>query len=337
MFVAGKYSPLLIAEIGGNHEGDIDYAHELLDLALMSKADVIKFQIYNPESLVNRNVDLDRFNHFKKFTLKPKDHISLAKKCIDNNKIYLASVWDVDSIKWINEFSRYYKVGSGDLTAYQIIKGLTKTKKPLILSTGLSKVKEINDTIEFIKSQDSIYKKKDSIALLQCTSNYPIPESESNLSVMNYFKKRYNFTVGYSDHTEGLDSLILAAVLGAEILEFHFTDNKSKKTFRDHSVSLTKDDVELLVEKIVKNKSIIGNPVKSPTFSEIKSKHTFSFRRSLYAKKDINPGEILCFNNIISLRPKKGICASKIMTVIGKKTKKIIPKNYPINENDLIS
>ena len=188
MFWNGKYGPLLIAEIGGNHEGNLDYAHKLLDLAINSKADVIKFQVYNPENLVNRNIDVDRFNHFKRFTLKPHEHVELAKKCLSNNKIYLASVWDTDSIQWIDDFTKYYKIGSGDLTAYQIIDGLTKTKKPLILSTGLSNYNQIDRTIKFIQSKDPIYKKTEMIALLQCTSNYPNPENEANLGVIIDFK-----------------------------------------------------------------------------------------------------------------------------------------------------
>ncbi len=335
MFWKGKYGPLLIAEIGGNHEGNIEYAHKLLDLAINSKVDVIKFQIYNPENLVNKDIDAERFCHFKRFTLKPHEHIELAKKCLKSNKIYLASVWDIESILWIDYFTRYYKIGSGDLTAYQIIERLTKTKKPLILSTGLSNYNQISNTIKFIQSKDPIYKKSEMIALLQCTSNYPNPEDETNLEIIKEFKDRFPFSVGYSDHTKDLNALILAAALGAEILEFHFTDSRDNKTFRDHAVSLTSDEIDILIEKIQRNQILIGNHKKELTKSELRSEHHLSFRRSLYAKKDIHPGEKFSNDNIISLRPKIGVCASNILKVIGRKSSRMIHKLDPIQDYDL--
>ena len=168
VFLKGKYGPLLIAEIGGNHEGDFDYANKLLDLAINSKADVIKFQIYNPKTLVNPKFDSKRFEHFKKFTLEPYQHIELAEKCLQNKKKYLASVWDVESIEWIDEFCKFYKIGSGDLTAYQIIDRIIQTKKPLIISTGLSNDKQINSTIQYIQSKEKALhpKEHDSITAM---------------------------------------------------------------------------------------------------------------------------------------------------------------------------
>ena len=138
------------------------------------------------------------------------------------------------------------------------------------------------------------------IALLQCTSNYPNPYGEVNLGVIQFLKSKYNLPVGYSDHTKDTQALILAAALGAEILEFHFTDSKLNKTFRDHFVSLDRNEIDLLVEEIIKNNIMIGKSHKSHTHSEVLSNNVLSFRRSLYAKRDIYAGEILSNENIIS-------------------------------------
>ena len=331
MIFSGKYGPLLIAEIGGNHEGDFSYANDLLDLAIESKADFVKFQIYFPDTLVNKFENLDRYNHFKKFTFTPEQHIELAKKCKNAGKDYLASVWDIDALNWIDEYSSMYKIGSGDLTAYPIIEKIAEIGKPIILSTGLSTFDEIFQTVKFIRQKNSIYDNKNMLAVLQCTSMYPISESETNLNVLKLFKNELNVNVGYSDHTEDIEALYLATVTGAEVLEFHFTDSKEGKTFRDHKVSLTNTDIDQLVSKIQRSKNILGNIVKQPTESEIENNHHVSFRRAIYPNRDILKGEKITKDDLIALRPKKGIDARCTEKIIGKKAKINIKKLSRIN------
>ena len=328
MTFKGKYGPLLIAEIGGNHEGDYSTANDLLDLAIESKADVIKYQIYYPETLVNKNENPDRFEHFKKFTLKPEQHIELAKKCNNAGKVYLASVWDIDALNWINKYSSMYKIGSGDLTAYPVIEKIVEIGKPIILSTGLSTFDEISQTVNFIQKINSSYNSKEMLAVLQCTSMYPIPESEVNLSILKTFKDKLNVSIGFSDHTENIEALYLASVLGADVLEFHFTDEKEGKTFRDHKVSLTIKDIDLLVSKICRANMIIGGEEKKLTKSEIENKHHISFRRAIYTKRLIREGQKLSKDDLVALRPNHGIDARFADKLIGKRAKrKIEPLN----------
>ena len=331
MIFDGKYGPLLIAEIGGNHEGDFSYANDLVDMALESKADVIKFQIYYPKTLVNKIKSPDRYNHFKKFTLTSEQHIELAKKCKSGGKEYLASVWDIDALNWIDEYSSMYKIGSGDLTAYSIIEKIAKIGKPIILSTGLSTFNEVSQTVKFIRQINSIYDDKEMLAVLQCTSMYPIPESEVNLNVMEEFKNKLNVTVGYSDHSEDIEALYLSALFGADVLEFHFTDTKEGKTFRDHKVSLTKDDIGLLVDKIKRAAIIFGGNIKTPTNSEIENNHHITFRRAIYPNRDIQMGEKISKDDLIALRPNNGIDAVNEKKIIGKKAKINIKKLNQIN------
>ena len=139
----GKNGPLLIAEIGGNHEGDFNYAKKLVGLACNTEVDVIKLQVYYPNTLVNEIIDPIRYDHFKKFILTKDQHIELAEICLKHNKKYLASVWDIDAYNWIDKYSDFYKVGSGDLTALTLIDVIISKKKPIILSTGLSNLDEI--------------------------------------------------------------------------------------------------------------------------------------------------------------------------------------------------
>ena len=316
----------MIAEIGGNHEGDFLYANELLDLALASKADVVKFQIYYPDTLVNSIENPDRYNHFKKFTFTPEQHIKLAKKCKEAGKKYLASVWDMGALDWIDEYSSMYKIGSGDLTAYPIIEKIAAIGKPIILSTGLSTFDEVCQTVKFIQKTNSIYDNKEMLCVLQCTSMYPIPESEANLNILETFKKEFRVTIGYSDHTEDIEALYLAAITEADVLEFHFTDTKEGKTFRDHKVSLTKDDIDLLVNKINRANIIFGSNIKAPTKSELENKHLITFRRAIYPNRDIQMGEKISKDDLIALRPNNGIDAVNEDKLIGKRAKINIKK-----------
>ena len=147
----GKNDVLLIAEIGGNHEGNFEYAKKLTQLAIESNVDFIKYQIYTGDTLVSKLESPKRNSHFKKFELTNQQYIELAKMCHKNNVKFMASVWNLDSISWIDEYMEIYKIGSGDLTAYPVIEQTCKIGKPIILSTGLSTLKEVKDTVDFIK------------------------------------------------------------------------------------------------------------------------------------------------------------------------------------------
>ena len=318
----GKYGPLLIAEIGGNHEGNFEYAKKLVKLAISTKVDVIKFQIYQGKNLVNRYESKERFNHFKKFELTSKQHIEIAKMCMKANVLYSASVWDLNSLSWINKYLKFYKIGSGDLTAYPIISELVKKGKPIILSTGMSTLKEIKNTIKFIYKKNKIYRKKNFLALLQCTSSYPTPDNEVNLNTIPILKNSTGLNVGYSHHNKGDLALISAYLLGADILEFHFTDNRKGKKFRDHKISLTPRETKLLISKIKKINVIKGNAKKTPTKSEIISKNIYTFRRAVYLNQDLKKGHLIKKKNLVCLRPNKGLDARYFEKIIKKKLKK---------------
>ncbi len=298
--------PLLIAEIGGNHEGSFSKAKELLNLALGSEADVVKFQIYYADSLVSKTENPIRYNHFKKFELTIDQHIELAKICISKGKLYTASIWDIDIIKLIDPYVRFYKIGSGDLTAFPIIEKIVELKKPIILSTGLSNMDEVLDTVKFIQNLNVDYKNPEMLCILQCTSMYPINYSDVNLNVMTKFKEELGLSTGYSDHTIDLVALKIAANLGADVLEFHFTDDKSNESFRDHKVSLTKSEVKSLKKFLDLSTKIKGDEIKKLMNIELKNNHHVSFRRGIYLKKPIKKGGIIKRSNMIFLRPLLG-------------------------------
>lgn len=314
----GKHGPLLIAEIGGNHEGDFQYAKHLTQLAIESNVDMVKFQIYTGDSLVSSLESPQRNQHFKKFELSQEQHIELAEMVTRAGLQYTSSVWDLSAMEWLDKYIPIYKIGSGDLTAYSVLRETAKLGKPMILSTGLSTEQEVLDSVAFIQSVNSDYKDENMLAILQCTSMYPIAPSDAHLNVMAALKQKTGLTIGYSDHTEGSKALKYAVAMDAQVLEFHFTDEREGKTFRDHKVSLVPAEITDLIEEIQLIRNFKGEGEKAPTAIEIETEHVTTFRRAVYPKKDIQAGELLNEENLTVLRPNHGIDAREYDRVIGK-------------------
>tara|TARA_Y100000589_G_scaffold311272_1_gene330491 strand:- start:9885 stop:10898 length:1014 start_codon:yes stop_codon:yes gene_type:complete len=327
----GKNGALLIAEIGGNHEGDFSYAKKLTKLAIESEVDVIKFQIYTGDTLVSKIESPKRNKHFKKFELTKKEHIYLAEMVKEAKIKYSSSVWDINTLSWINKYIDIYKIGSGDLTAYPVLNKTAELGKPIIISSGLSSEKEVIDSVNYIQNVNSIYLKKNHLGILQCTSMYPIMDTDVNLKVLERFKEIFNLTIGYSDHTEGFKALQYAYAMGAEILEFHFTDDRTKKEFRDHKVSLTKEEIQLLINEINLINNFKGNEIKKPLKIEIMNGHDISFRRAVYPSRNLLKGETLSDDNLTVLRPNIGIDSRDYSRLIGKKVKRNFMKHEKLN------
>lgn len=324
----GKHGPLIIAEIGGNHEGNFEYAKKLTQLAIESNVDFVKFQIYTGDSLVNPIEGAQRNKHFKKFELTPDQHLTLAKMCKKSNIGYMASVWDVSSFPWIDDYMDIYKIGSGDLTAYPLLRRIAEIGKPMIISSGVAYLEEVKDAIEFIRAENNIYSHKENLAVLQCTSMYPIPYEDANLNVMTNFQKELDVTIGYSDHTEGAYALEVATAMGAEVLEFHFTDKREGKEFRDHKVSLTKEETLALADRLKKIRSLQGSGKKVPL--PVEGDHRTTFRRALYPSKDIAANTIIEEDHLVALRPNHGIDAKEYIKLLGKKTNTDLKKHQRI-------
>lgn len=314
----GKHGPLLIAEIGGNHEGNFEYAKKLTELAIAADVDYIKYQLYSGDTLVSKVEGKQRNQHFKKFELTKEQHIQLAEMCQSAGIGYMASIWGEEYIDWIDAYMPIYKIGSGDLTAYPMLKCIAQLNKPMIISTGLATLQEVLDSVAYIQQVNPIYNKPENLAVLQCTSMYPIPYEEANLAVMHTLRESTQLTIGYSDHTIGDKALEISVAMGAQVLEFHFTDSRENKVFRDHKVSLTKDETLALIKKIRDIKTLQGSKVKEPTQSELESGHVTSFRRAVYLTQDLEAGTVLKEEHLTSLRPNHGIDARAFDELIGK-------------------
>lgn len=334
MTFRGAHGPWLIAEIGGNHEGDFDSALRLADLAISTGVDAVKFQVYYADTLVSTMESPQRHAHFRRFELTPDQHLALAQRVRDAGRSYVASVWDLHAFDWIDPLTSAYKIGSGDLTSPPFLGAAARTGKPIILSTGLSDLSEVMWAVDFIRSSNSIYRNSSQLAVLQCTSMYPIDTSDAHLSVMDSYAQ-LGVTVGYSDHTLGWRALEVAAAMGAEVLEFHFSDRKHNRSFRDHQLSLDSADVADLTGALEDIRLLKGRPVKEPLEIEISNDHVRSFRRAVYPSRDIAAGETLDEQNLCVLRPNHGIDAREFGNLIGRRARRALRKHKSLDWRDL--
>jgi N-acetylneuraminate synthase/N,N'-diacetyllegionaminate synthase len=323
---SGPHGPLLVAEIGGNHEGDFDAALRLADLAIDAGADAVKFQIYYGDTLVSSVESPDRNAHFKRFELSPDEHLAIAARVADAGRHYVASVWDVDAFEWIDPVVAAYKVGSGDLTAPLFLAAAAKTGKPVILSTGLSEMAEVVWAVDAVRAANPRYRERSMLAVLQCTSMYPIGAADARLSVMQKFAE-LDVAIGYSDHTIGGRALEVAAAMGAEVLEFHFTDVKEGRSFRDHQLSLDAADLADLIARLDEIRVLKGAPVKEPLDIEISNDHVRTFRRAVYPSRDVAAGEVLDSENLCVLRPNDGIDARDYQRLLGRRATRALRRH----------
>jgi len=328
-----KEHPFCIAEIGGNHQGNFQTALELTDLALSTRVDAVKFQTYFADSLIARSVAPDRWTHFKSFELTLDQHVQIAEKIVGAGKTYMSSIWDRAAFEALKPYLRIIKIGSGDLTSLEFLELAADSGLPIILSTGLSFYSEVEHAVGILRSRNSVYKEDGMLILLQCTSMYPIKNEDANLAVMGQLRNLVS-RVGYSDHTVGNECLKAAYMMGAEYLEFHFSNDKTNESFRDHLVSLEVDDVNDLYAHFDFVQTVYGNEEKKPLEIEIANSHVETFRRGFYARETIKKGESIDRNMIMELRPnpKKTLLAD----ILGKVAKFDIQAGQSIDNDNII-
>jgi N,N'-diacetyllegionaminate synthase len=308
-----------IAEIGGNHQGDESRLIELTVNAISNGIKILKYQIYTGESLVNRKYDPQRAEHFESFTLSDSVYKEIIDICQKNSVEFMASIW---SESLLNEFDFYlkrYKIGSGDLTNYPLIELMAKRGKPIILSTGLCDISEVSSCVSFIRSINKYYNSPKALSLLQCTSAYPCPIEEVNMKVMNQLRSLLKSNVGYSHHTVQYSPIYIAISMGADLIEFHYTDKKHDNSFRDHLISIDALEFTKILAYYNEVHIIHGNSDKTPTKTEISSLHTKSFRRSLFYKEGFAKGHLITPNDLLSLRPVIGVPSNEINNVINNR------------------
>ncbi len=322
---------IIIAEVGVNHNGNFIEAKKYIDACKKINVDIIKFQIAIPENVIIQNTKKARYQKKNskdketQFDMIKRLHLTLSeyKKLIEYSKKkkieIMFSAFDEESLNFIikNSSIEKIKIPSGEITNKPYLKILSKSKKTLILSTGMSNHKEIDDALKLLN--------KKNIILMHCTSSYPTNFNEVNLNVISTFKKKYNLRIGYSDHTNGFEVPIAAVSLGAECIEKHITFNRNMSG-PDHKASMNIKDFEKMISLIRNIEKAKGSFNKKLTKSEMLIKNVV--RKSIFTKKSIKRGEIFTNDNLCIKRPGYGVSPMKIDNYLGKKAK----RNYKQNE-----
>ena len=328
---------IIIAEAGVNHNGSIDYAKKLIDIAFEGKADYVKFQTFKAEKVVTRNANKaeyqkgltgtneTQFEMIKKLELDRKAHEDLIDYCKQIDIQLLSTAFDHDSIDLLDELNiPLFKIPSGEINNLPYLRHIGRMGKPIIMSTGMSTLDEVHNALNILIESGA---EKEQITILHCNSEYPTPMKDVNLKAMITIRDELGVNIGYSDHTLGIEVPIAAVAMGATVIEKHVTLDRTMSG-PDHAASLEPEELKAMVSAIRNIEKAMGGGIKIPSQSE--TNNIAVVRRSIIAKKDIKKGEKFSEENLTVKRPGSGISPMEWDNVIGQVS------NHDYDIDDLI-
>jgi N-acetylneuraminate synthase len=325
----------IIAEAGVNHNGDVDLAEKLIDAAVAAGADAVKFQTFKAEKTVTLTAEKaeyqksmtgtneSQYEMIKKLELSDADYWVLSKHAQKAGIFFLSTPFDEESVDLLDQIGvPVFKIPSGEITNLPLLKKIAQKSKPIILSTGMATLGEIEEALNYLKQHGA-----EDIILLHCTTNYPAPVASVNLCAMETLRCAFQVPVGYSDHTEGITIPIAAVAMGACVIEKHFTLDRTLPG-PDHRASLEPQELAMMV-KVVRDVELArGNGIKSPTEEEEAIKRVA--RRSIVATRDIRVGDVLTEGDVAIKRPGTGIEPRYLGAVMRMKAKVPIQRDQVI-------
>ncbi|MCR6641351.1 MAG: N-acetylneuraminate synthase [Sporocytophaga sp.] len=333
-----KPSILIIAEAGVNHNGSIDIAKKLIDKAFEAGADIIKFQTFKASTITSKKsekaeyqkkmtgADEGQYEMLKRLELNETHHHILKEYCETKPIEFLSTPFDLQSIDLLKGLGiNIGKIPSGELTNLPYLRKMAQSFENIILSTGMANLEEVKIAVNVLLSSGL---KKEHLTVLHCTTEYPTPMKDVNLNAMLTIRKELNVAVGYSDHTNGIEIPIAATVLGATIIEKHFTLDRNMEG-PDHQSSLEPEELKAMVAAIRNIEIALGDGIKTPSESE--KKNIGIARKSIHILNNLPAGHILEEGDLIMKRPGDGISPMEMDQVIGKKLLK------PLNEDDKLN
>lgn len=327
-------SVYVIAEAGVNHNGSIDTACKLIDMAKAAGADCIKFQTFKTENLVSNQTEKADYQKgttgngsqqdmLKHLELSFDSFVTLKQYCDNIGICFLSTPFDFESIKFLNTIEMpFWKIPSGEVTNLPYLIAIAQTKKPVVMSTGMCNMSDISAAVQVLKDNGT-----SDIKLLHCNTDYPTPFEDVNLRAILTMKDAFGLDVGYSDHTKGIEVPIAAVALGANIIEKHFTLDRNMSG-PDHKASIEPDELKKMVSCIRNIEKALGNGIKAPSPSE--KKNIAAARKSIVARQNIAKGDVFTEENITVKRPGTGISPMKWFDILGETSL------YDFREDELI-
>lgn len=339
-----KERVLIIAEAGVNHNGEIEKAFQLIDAAVDAGVDYVKFQTFKAETIVSpkakkavyqeKNIgdgDDSQFNMLKKLELSDDDHHRLIQYAKEKGIAFFSTAFDVEGVRYLNQLGLdRFKVPSGEITNYPYLKAIAQLGKPIIVSTGMATLGEIEAALTVLTAFGA---KLHEITVLHCNTEYPTPMEDVNLKAMHTIAAAFGVQVGYSDHTLGIEVPIAAVALGATVIEKHFTLDRNLPG-PDHQASLEPQELKAMVQAIRNiEQAIAGDGRKIPSNSE--RKNIAVARKSVHLRRDMQAGEMITEEDIIALRPGDGISAMDWEKIVGRTLARHKEAFDKLNWNDL--
>ena len=322
-------SRFLIAEIGNNHEGDAALAMEMVAAAVEAGADAVKVQVITPDRLVNYS-QTERIAQLTGFKLPLSTFQEMADLATSKDVQFIATPFDLDSLDGIFPMVSAIKIASSDLNFHPLLAAAAAKGKPVIMSTGMGTQVEVQAAVDTIADNlPAGTSLEDSLVLLHCITAYPTPVEEANLSAVRTLAEAFPVTVGYSDHTLGVEAALVAAALGARVIEKHFTMDKTRTTFRDHALSADPQDLAKLASALHSFDDVLGSGEKRPMPSE--AGNLVAARRSIVASRDLSAGTVLSLGDLDFVRPGDGLNPSLASSVVGQRL------NVPLRRHDKLT
>ncbi|WP_298421559.1 N-acetylneuraminate synthase family protein [uncultured Kordia sp.] len=329
----------IIAEIAQAHDGSLGMAHAYIDAVAKTGADAIKFQthiavaessIHEPFRVKFSKQDATRYEYWQRMEFSLEQWKEIKAHCDEVGLDFISSPFSNAAVDLLEEVGvKHYKVGSGEVNNFLLLEKIANTGKPVIISSGMSSFSELDATVAFLKEKNCEF------SILQCTTSYPTAPKQFGLNVIRELKNKYQVSIGFSDHSSGIEAGIAAVTLGAEILEFHVVFNK-EMFGPDAKSSLTFSETTQLVQAVRNIDEALNHPIDkmdNSQYSELKQ----IFEKSLAINKKLPKGHVLTFNDLEAKKPKNyGILASKFQEVLGKKLVKDMNQWDFLNEEDVL-
>lgn len=305
----------LVAEVGVNHEGSPEKALELIGLAADAGADAVKFQTYTPERYASAS-DPERLDRVTRFSLDPGIWAELSAEARRCGVGFFSTPVTEDAVALLDPHCEVFKIASGDITFEPVIRSAVSTGKPVIISTGAADVAEIGQALAWCRDEKGDDDLTHSVILMHCVALYPTPVDHANLRSIPFLTETFGLPTGYSNHVIEPEAVIAAVALGANVVEVHFTDQRSGREFRDHGLSADAVILASLSASIGNVRSALGDYEKPVTASELDVRPFL--RKGLVASRDLAPGAVLAEDDIMYARPATGFASDRRAEILGK-------------------
>jgi len=328
----GSGRPFVVAEVGNNHEGRFDVAERLVREAAACGADAVKFQTFDADRFVRR-ADEARWKRLRSFQLTHAQFRALAELARSLDLVFFSTPLDLPSAEFLDEIAACFKIASGDNDFYPLIARAVRSGKPVIVSTGASDLAQVERVVAFVQREAGAAGLPVQLAVLHCVSAYPAAPAQVNLRAIPFLAARLDCPVGYSDHTVGIEAAVLAAALGAAIVEKHFTLDHAFSDFRDHQLSADPAEMRQLVERVRGAAVLLGRAAKEIQPDE--QAMLQPIRRSIVAGRDLPAGHRLAREDLLWIRPAGGLPPGEEARLVGRALRRAVAFQEQLRPEDV--